>query len=56
MTVARKGVMVADPHPWHPAVSTIPTDAFMTMWSAPRGVLRPRWAGMVGAAPAFGPG
>ena len=49
LEVTRKGLVVADPHPWHPSISVIPTAEFIEMWSAPRGVLRPRWVGMVGA-------
>lgn len=49
LEVTRKGLVVADPHPWHPAISTIPEDDFLAMWSAPRGVLRPRWVGIMGA-------
>lgn len=47
LDVTAKGIVVADPHPWHPAISSIPTNAFMEMWHGARGPRRTRWAGVL---------
>jgi hypothetical protein len=44
LDVARANVVVADPHPWKPAVHAVSKVAFERWWDAARGPSR-RWAG-----------